>query len=125
MSMLFLPKILRIQTMSMIREWYAVNKDKRNKKYSHKFDNNLITVAKSPGYSLGSSVFCVTEKEVTHHERLYDAPHQRFCREVDFSEMEEGIKSTRQKAQDRLDKLLQRRLIHLVDTQNLPREKTS
>ena len=53
------------------------------------------------------------------------AIHQRFYREPDFSEMEEDIEKTRQEVRDCLDKLQRRRLMHLVDTQNLLREETS
>lgn len=53
------------------------------------------------------------------------ALHQRFYREPDFSELEEDIENTRQEVRDCLDKLQRRRLMHLVDTQNLPREETS
>ena len=53
------------------------------------------------------------------------ALHQRFYREPDFSEMEEDIEKTRQEVRDCLDKLQRRRLMHLVDTQNLLREETS
>ena len=53
------------------------------------------------------------------------ALHQRFYREPDFSEMEEDIENTRQEVRDCLDKLQRRKLMHLVDTQNLLREETS
>ena len=53
------------------------------------------------------------------------ALHRRFCREPDFSELEEEIEQTRQEVRDCLDKLQRRRLMHLVDTQNLLREETS
>ena len=53
------------------------------------------------------------------------ALHQRFYREPDFSEMEEDIENTRQEVRDCLDKLQRRKFMHLVDTQNLLREKTS
>ena len=53
------------------------------------------------------------------------ALHQRFYREPDFSELEEDIESTRQEVRDCLDKLQRRRLMHLVDTQNLLREEIS
>lgn len=53
------------------------------------------------------------------------ALHQRFCREPDFRELEEDIENTRQEVRDCLDKLQRRRLMHLVDTQNLLREVTS
>ena len=53
------------------------------------------------------------------------ALHQRFYREPDFRELEEDIESTRRDVRDCLDKLQRRRLMHLVDTQNLLREETS
>ena len=53
------------------------------------------------------------------------ALHQRFFREPDVSELEEDIENTRQEVRDCLDKMQRRRLMHLVDTQNLLREKTS
>ncbi len=53
------------------------------------------------------------------------ALHQRFCREPDFSELEEEIEQTRQEVRDCLDKLQRRKLMQLVDAQNLLREETS
>ena len=53
------------------------------------------------------------------------ALHQRFYREPDFSEMEEDIENTRQEVQDFLDKMQRRRLMHLVDSQNLLKEEIS
>ena len=53
------------------------------------------------------------------------ALHQRFYREPDFSELEEEIEETRQEMRDCLDKMQRRRLMYLVDTQNLLREETS
>ena len=53
------------------------------------------------------------------------ALHQRFDREPDFSELEEEIEQTQQEVRDCLDKMQRRRLMHLVDTQNLLREETS
>ena len=53
------------------------------------------------------------------------ALHQRFYREPDFHELEADIENTRQAVRDCLDKLQRRRLMHLVDTQNLLREETS
>lgn len=53
------------------------------------------------------------------------ALHQRFYREPDFSGLEEDIESTRQEGRDCLDKLQRRKLMHLVDTQNLLKEETS
>ena len=54
-----------------------------------------------------------------------NALHQRFYREPDFSELEEEIEQTRQEVRDCLDKMQRRRLMHLVDAQNLLREETS
>ncbi len=45
-------------------------------------------MVKSPGYSLGSSVLCVAEKEAVHINDYMKALHQRFYREPDFSEMD-------------------------------------
>lgn len=53
------------------------------------------------------------------------ALHQRFYQEPDFSGLEEDIESTRQEVRDCLDKLQRRRLMHLVDTQNLLKEQIS
>ena len=53
------------------------------------------------------------------------ALRQQFYREPDFSELEEEIEETRQEVRDCLDKMQRRRLMYLVDTQNLLREKTS
>ena len=56
---------------------------------------------------------------------MYDymtALHQRFYREPDFTELEEEIEQTRQEVRDCLDKLQWRKLMHLVDTQNLLQE---
>ena len=53
------------------------------------------------------------------------ALHQRFCREPEYSELEEAIAQTRPGVRDCLDKMQRRRLMHLVDTQNLLREETS
>ena len=53
------------------------------------------------------------------------ALHQRFFQEPDFTELEEEIEQARQEVRDCLDKLQRRKLMQLVDTQNLLREKTS
>ena len=53
------------------------------------------------------------------------ALYQRFFQEPDFTELEEEMEQTRQEVRDCLDKLQRRRLMHLVDTQNLLREETS
>ena len=53
------------------------------------------------------------------------ALHQRFFREPDFSELEKEIEQTRQEVRDCLDQLQRRRLMHLVDTQNLLQENIS
>ena len=53
------------------------------------------------------------------------ALHQRFFQAPDFTELEEEIEQTRQEVRDYLDKMQRRRLMHLVDTQNLLREEIS
>ena len=53
------------------------------------------------------------------------ALRQRFFREPDFTELEEEIEQTRQEVRDCLNKLQRRKLMQLVDAQNLLREKTS
>ncbi len=53
------------------------------------------------------------------------ALHQRFFQEPDFSELEEDIEKTRQEVRDCLDKMARRKLMHLVDAQDLLREETS
>ena len=53
------------------------------------------------------------------------ALHQRFFQEPDFTELEEEIEQTRQEVRDCLDKLQRRKLMQLVDTQNLLREQIS
>ena len=53
------------------------------------------------------------------------ALYQRFFQEPDFTELEKEIEQTRQEVRDCLDKLQRRKLMQLVDTQNLLREKTS
>ena len=53
------------------------------------------------------------------------ALYQRFFQEPDFTELEKEIEQARQEVRDCLDKLQRRRLMHLVDTQNLLREETS
>ncbi len=53
------------------------------------------------------------------------ALHQRFFQEPDFSELEEDIEQTRQEVRDCLDKMERRKLMHLVDAQNLLREEIS
>ena len=53
------------------------------------------------------------------------ALHQRFYPEPDFSELEDDIENTRQEVRDCLDKLQRRRLMHLVDSQNLLKEEIS
>ena len=68
---------------------------------------------------------CVAEKGATHMNDYMRALHQRFFREPDVSELEEDIENTRQEVRDCLDKMQRRRLMHLVDTQNLLREETS
>ena len=53
------------------------------------------------------------------------ALHQRFFREPDVSELEADIENTRQEVRDCLDKMQRRRLMHLVDSQNLLKEEIS
>lgn len=53
------------------------------------------------------------------------ALHQRFYREPDFSELEDDIENTRQEVRDYLNKMQRRRLMHLVDSQNLLKEEIS
>ena len=53
------------------------------------------------------------------------ALYQRFFQEPDFTELEKEIEQTRQEVRDCLDKLQRRRLMHLVDTQNLLKETIS
>ena len=51
--------------------------------------------------------------------------HQRFFREPDFTELEEEIEQARQEVRDCLNKLQRRKLMQLVDAQNLLREQIS
>lgn len=53
------------------------------------------------------------------------ALHQRFFREPDVTELEQDIEHTRQEVRDCLNKQQRRKLMHLVDTQNLLREEIS
>ena len=53
------------------------------------------------------------------------ALYKWFFQVPDFTELEEEIEQTRQEVRDCLDKMQRRRLMHLVDTQNLLREETS
>ena len=53
------------------------------------------------------------------------ALYQRFFQEPDFTELEEEIEQARQEVRDCLDKLQRRKLMQLVDAQNLLREKIS
>ena len=53
------------------------------------------------------------------------ALHQWFFREPDVSELEEDIENTCREVWDCLYKLQRRRLMHLVDTQNLLWKETS
>ena len=59
---------------------------------------------------------------------MYDymkALHQRFFREPDFTELNREIETTRQELRDCLDKIERRKLMHLVDSQNLLRGEIS
>ena len=51
--------------------------------------------------------------------------YRRYFRATDFSELEEEIENTRQEVRDYLNKMQRRRLMHLVDSQNLLKEETS
>ena len=51
--------------------------------------------------------------------------YRRYFRATDFSELEEEIENTRQEVRDYLNKIQRRRLMHLVDSQNLLKEETS
>ena len=53
------------------------------------------------------------------------ALHQRFYREPDFSDLEEDIENTRQEVRDCLGQPERRKLMQLVDAQNLLREQIS
>ena len=53
------------------------------------------------------------------------ALHQRFFREPDVSELEADIENTRQEVRDYLGQPERRKLMQLVDAQNLLREKIS
>ncbi len=53
------------------------------------------------------------------------ALHQRFFREPDLTELEDDIENTRQEVRDCLNKMQRRKLMHLVDAQNLLREEIS
>ena len=53
------------------------------------------------------------------------ALHQRFFREPEFADVREDIENTRQEVRDCLDKMQRRRLMHLVDSQNLLKEEIS
>ena len=53
------------------------------------------------------------------------ALHRQFFRGPDFTELEEDIEQTRQEVRDCLSKEERRKLLRLVDLQNLLREETS
>ena len=56
---------------------------------------------------------------------MYDymaALHRQFFRGTDFTELEEDIEQTRQEVRDCLSKEERRKLLRLVDLQNLLRE---
>ena len=53
------------------------------------------------------------------------ALHQRFFQEPDVSELEEDIENTRREVRNGLDKVQRRRLMRLVDSQNLVIEEIS
>jgi len=85
----------------------------------------LITLPQPDGFPGSSVVLCIAAKEAAHMNDYMKALHQRFFREPDFTELEEDIETTRQEVRDCLDKMQRRRLMHLVDTQDLLREETS
>jgi len=64
-------------------------------------------------------------KEAAHMNDYMKALHQRFFRDPDHTELEEDIEKTRQEVRDCLDKMERRKLMHLVDTQNLLRKEIS
>ena len=49
--------------------------------------------------------------------------YRRYFRATGFNELEEEIENTRQEVRDCLDQAQQRKLMYLVDTQNLLREE--
>lgn len=53
------------------------------------------------------------------------ALHQRFFQAPDFTELEEEIEQARQEVRDNLGQPERRKLMQLVDAQNLLREKIS
>ena len=53
------------------------------------------------------------------------ALHQRFFQAPDFTELEEEIEQTRQEVRDYLGQPERRKLMQLVDAQNLLRERIS
>ena len=53
------------------------------------------------------------------------ALHRQFFRGPDFTELEEDIEQTRQEVRDCLSKEERRKLLRLVDLQNLLREEAS
>ena len=53
------------------------------------------------------------------------ALHQRFFQAPDFTQLEEEIEQTRQEVRDCLGQQERRKLMQLVDAQNLLREKIS
>ena len=53
------------------------------------------------------------------------ALHQRFFQEPEYTELEERIESARQEVRDCLDQLHRRKLMDLIDTQNVLCDKIS
>ena len=51
--------------------------------------------------------------------------HQRFFQVPDFTELEEEMEQTRQEVRDCLGQMERRKLMQLVDAQNLLREEVS
>ena len=69
---------------------------------------------------------CVAAKEATRNVSLYMAAlYKRFFQVPDFTELEEEIEQSRQEVQDCLGQSERRKLMQLVDAQNLLREETS
>ena len=66
--------------------------------------------------------FAITEEIRMRGEAMNDymrALHQRFFQEPEYTELEERIESARQEVRDCLDQLHRRKLMDLIDTQNV------
>ena len=78
------------------------------------------------GYPSRKLVLCVAAKEATRNVSLYMAAlYKRFFQVPDFTELEEEIEQSRQEVQDCLGQSERRKLMQLVDAQNLLRERIS